>query len=112
MVGIKQDFDEVKMEQIEDIAESINNVIKPFVVERQYDIFGDFYMSSATDVDKFKIGDRVFFSNKYGIGGIFGTVMKVEKIDHNDTRLFVNVGDGVPLQIYEILGSQVTNLEE
>ena len=40
------------MEQIEDIAESINNVIKPFVVERPYDILGEFYMSSRSNTNQ------------------------------------------------------------
>lgn len=50
MVGVK--FDEVKMEQIEDIAESINNVIKPFVVEQHIDILGEFYMSSRSNTNQ------------------------------------------------------------
>ena len=56
-------------------------------------------------MDEFKIGDRVFFIENHGLG-VFGNVIKV---DNDGTRLVVKADD---FKLYEIRGSQVTNLEE
>ena len=54
--------------------------------------------------DDFSIGDRVFFTGKYGLG-YFGNV---EKIDHDDRRLLVRTDD---MRLYEIFGDSVTLLK-
>ena len=53
--------------------------------------------------DEFRIGDRVFFTDKYGLG-IFGNV---EKVDHDGQRLIVRADD---MTLYEIFGDKVTRL--
>ena len=55
-------------------------------------------------MSEFKIGDRVFFIGKHGLG-IFGNV---EKIDHDGQRLLVRADD---MRLYEIFGDSVTLLK-
>ena len=52
----------------------------------------------------FKIGDRVFFTEKHGLG-IFGHVVKV---DHDGQMLLVRTDD---MKLYEIFGDNVTLLK-
>ena len=54
-------------------------------------------------MSEFKIGDRVFFIEKHGLG-VFGNV---EKMDHDGQRLLVRTDD---MQLYEIFGDKVTVL--
>lgn len=54
--------------------------------------------------DEFRIGDRVFFTGKYGLG-YFGNV---EKINHDNQRLLVRTDD---MRLYEIFGDNVTLLK-
>ena len=54
-------------------------------------------------MSEFKIGDRVFFIGKHGLG-VFGNV---EKMDHDGQRLLVRTDD---MQLYEIFGDKVTVL--
>lgn len=51
----------------------------------------------------FKIGDRVFFIEKHGLG-IFGHIVKV---DHDGQMLLVRADD---MQLYKISGDKVTLL--
>ena len=90
-----------------DFDEIMNSIIRPFVVGKPYEGTGDFYMSSSsnTNNNEFKIGDRVFFLGKHSIG-IFGNI---EKVDRDGTRLLVRADD---MTLYEVSGSQVTNLSE
>lgn len=55
--------------------------------------------------DEFRIGDRVFFTGKYGLG-YFGNV---EKVDHDGQRLIVRTDD---MTLYEIFGDKVTVLTQ
>lgn len=54
--------------------------------------------------DGFRIGDRVFFTGKYGLG-YFGNIVK---IDQDDQRLLVRTDD---MQLYKIFGDKVTFLK-
>lgn len=54
--------------------------------------------------DEFKIGDRVFFTERHGLG-VFGNV---EKMDHDGQRLLVRADD---MRLYEIFGDNVTLLK-
>ena len=54
--------------------------------------------------NEFKIGDRVFFTGKHGLG-VFGNV---EKMDHDGQRLLVRADD---MRLYEIFGDTVTLLK-
>lgn len=55
--------------------------------------------------DEFRIGDRVFFTDKYSLG-YFGNV---EKVDHDGQRLIVRTDD---MTLYEIFGDKVTVLTQ
>ena len=54
--------------------------------------------------DEFKIGDRVFFKEKHGLG-VFGNV---EKVSHDGQCLIVRADD---MQLYKISGDKVTFLK-
>lgn len=53
--------------------------------------------------DEFRIGDRVFFTGRHGLG-VFGNV---EKVDHDGQCLIVRADD---MRLYKIFGDKVTNL--
>ncbi len=53
--------------------------------------------------DEFRIGDRVFFTGKYGLG-YFGNV---EKIDHDGQMLLIRTDN---MQLYEGSGDKVIRL--
>ena len=55
-------------------------------------------------MSEFKIGDRVFFIGKHGLG-YFGNV---EKIDHDSQMLLVRTDD---MQLYKIFSNKVTLLK-
>ncbi len=55
--------------------------------------------------DEFKIDDRVFFTEKHGLG-VFGNVSRV---DHDGQKLLVRADD---MQLYEICGDNVILLRK
>ena len=98
------------MNFIKEQNDIINAVIRPFVVEQPYEVPGGFYMSSSSNKnnEEFTIGDRVFFIENHGLG-VFGNVTEVEYDCLYCTKLLVRADD---MQLYEICGDRVTNLEE
>lgn len=51
---------------VSDLEEVIDNVIRPFVVERPYDPSGDYYMSSVTTARciEIKPGLKIYYKNE------------------------------------------------